>query len=143
VRIYGPSAPRNIPQDRNPVSLHIATNGYLAAVAGSDTTIASYTVPASRRAQILGGGVFGSVTTVLAAAQRARVRIATIPSASANRDLVRKQTAAAAAVDTFIDAYIAGLFLNPGDLVQVMVGLDAGTGAFQAAGGVFGVEYDS
>lgn len=143
MRITFPAGARGFPTDRNPTSLHIATNGYVAATAGSDTAIANYTVPNARKALFYGGGIFGAVTTVLGAAQTARVRIATIPSGGANRDYVRKQLAAASAVGAFIDAYINGFFLATGDNVQLLVGLDAGTGAFSAAGGVFGVEYDA
>jgi hypothetical protein len=139
VRIYAPAGTRSIPTDRNPSTVAVGSD--VGVAAGGTTTLATYTVPAARRADLAVQGEF-AVTTVLGAAQAGHLTLRVTPSGGADTPLAGADFVVASAVGTEKQTPSVHVQLKPGDKVVVQVALDAGTGLGTAKGGVQGVEYD-
>lgn len=136
--VFGPAGSRNIPTDRNPTTISVA--GGASVTAGATTTLATYTVPAGRRAE-LAGTISGVVTTALAAAQAAEVQIAVTPNGGVfARPCSIRFNGNAAGVRG--DSGIAKLYVKAGDLVEARATIGGGAGVLDTTGGFEGVEYD-
>lgn len=138
MRIFGPSGVRNFPTDRSPLTIAVAASA--TTTADAVATLATYTVPAGRRADLAvqAGSV---ITTVLAAAQIADVRIRVTPSGGAAQLVYVGNYQAAAAVGTVRETPSIHLQLRAGDLVEVQIFAAAGAGVILGSGGVQGIEY--
>src|SRR5712692_4815585 len=112
MRIYAPAGTRSIPTDRNPTTVAVGTDAGVAA--GGTTTLATYTVPAARRADVAAQGEF-NVTTALAAAQNAHTTVRVTPSGGADTPIAGAMTSAAAAAGTDRQTPSVHIQLKPGD----------------------------
>jgi hypothetical protein len=136
VRVAFPSGTRSNAFDRNPSS--VLVGGGASATAGQDNQVVTYTVPASRRADL---AVQTSlvVTTALVAAQVGRSEVL----GTGNVVIHLAELEPAAAVGTRADSPSIHVQLKAGETVQIRVTAGAGAGQVIVNGGIQGVEYDA
>ena len=140
MRQYGPTSPRNVPEDRNPST--VVGGSSQTAVGGQDLALATYTVPTSRRAT-LNCQVGGTVAVAFAAGQTATITIHVTPSGGADTIVAGHPFTTATPVNQGFPLGSATIRLKAGDLVTVRVTLGAGAGNLAAVGGLEGTEYDA
>ncbi len=140
MRQYTPATARQFPTDRNPTTISVGPTARQNVAGAATVTLATYTVPAGRRALITGMDDFAIVTTVLAAGQFAQLLIRRVTSTTI---LAFAESAAAAALGTSLRTSHPGLYLVAGEGVEVLASLQAGAGTLDAAGGIGGVEFDA
>jgi len=140
MRVAFPSGTRSAPFDRNPST--VDTGSVAEPVAGSTSTLATYTVPANRRAKI-SVQIATSIKTVLGAAQNADGTITSTPSGGGIQVVHQSQWYPTAPAQSRDGSPAVVMELKAGDLVLVQTHLDAGTGLIHASGSIVGVEYDA
>lgn len=140
MQLFGPTGSRSQREDRNPTT--VANGAAVAVFAGNTVTvIATYTVPADRRAIVVAHGAI-TVSTALAAGQIADLDVLITPSGGAATVTAFKRRTGSA-VDQVADLAVERIELRAGDLVRVRVTVGVGAGAVTGAGGIQGVEYDA
>jgi len=137
VRIYAPTSPRTFPTDRNPTTVAAMAGTFTATAAVQ--TIATYTVPAGRRA-LLVVVVQGVVDAVLTG--RGEIFIVVTPSGGGAQTMPFETRLAAVAGDQ-VNGAMQAIQLKAGDLVQVQGLLSVAGGTFIFNGGIQGLEYDA
>ena len=141
MRQYGPTSPRNIPTDRNPVTIALGGTQPLAGGAGAATFV-TYTVPAGRRA-ILWAQANMIVTVAFAAAQTCNTEVDVTPNGGALAPVAQCRFETLEPLSSKNQSPSVTLQLKAGDLVVIKVTIGAGAGAVNATGGLQGVEYDA
>ncbi len=137
MRIAFPAGTRNIPTDRNPLT--IAQGGVSALTAGSNLTPFDYTVPAQRR--FVGAIALGyTINVALAAGQQVSVAL----NKNAVGNFIELDAFAALAAEVSRDVAQADLVMAAGERYKGLASL-TGAGAGQAIAYHFlnGVEYDA
>jgi hypothetical protein len=139
MELFGPSGVRQFPTDRNPVTVALGSSG--TSTGGVATTLAAYTVPAGRRADVIAqaGAI---VTTALPAGATHNAQVFVTPSGGGPQAVYVASFAGAPAAGVRGDIPSCRVQLRAGDLVQITV-FAAGVGVLQAGGGIHGVEYDA
>ncbi len=140
MRIYGPSSPRNNALDRNPTTLHfgaLSTQG-----GGTNVVVATYTVPANRRARIESTWNWFLITTALAAGQSISSHIQVTVPAPTTPVVVTDSGPAAIGPESEGDS-VGPVELSAGETIEAraIVGIGAGVVSFRL--GFHGVEYDA
>lgn len=142
----------SFPEDRNPCTVAIASNPFSTdpaatgglVTAGPFQVFAEYEVPEHRIGRVLDISGIGRITTVLGAAQEARVEVRLIP-ASGGEPIVQRIIvagfAAAAGTQLFLPGSIE-LFLLPRWKLQIGAVLTAGAGAMKLHCAITGYEYN-
>ncbi len=138
MRIYGPTSPRSFPTDRNPTRIALSVGGMTANPGGTTLTLATYTVPAARKAQLYTLDGFQFVTTALAAGQASDIEVLINGTSFTARRLPP-----ASALAALISLTLNGLFLTAGDVLLFRCVTGAGAGAVSVTGGFDLVEYDA
>jgi len=141
VRLYGPTGTRAFPTDRNPST--VAVGGQAFVNFGNTTVIASYTVPAGRRAEI-SSSVDAWVSVALPAGFEAGADMATTPNGGAFALTMRVNFGPAAPLNSQKSLANGPYYLKAGDLVQLRGYVGGGaSGQVSVAVGLQGVEYDA
>ncbi len=141
MQLFGPTGSRSQWEDRNPTRVNDANFTDLAGSATFDLVV--YTVPANRRARLLHGFLFGVVTTALAAAQTADVRMETESPGPAILEMMMLHFRAAAALGTTFQESTNGLYLVAGDVLRFRASAAAGAGVIRVTMGYNLIEYDA
>ncbi len=137
MRIYGPTSPRSFPLDRNPTTVAVMAGTFTATAAVQ--TLATYTVPAARRA-LLVVVVQGVVDAVLTG--RGELTIVVSPGGVGAQTMPFETRLAAVAGDQ-VNGAMQAIQLKATDVVQVQGLLSVAGGTFIMNGGIQGVEYDA
>ncbi len=142
MRQYGPAGARNIPVDRNPSTIVNGGGPGGPFAGGTNNLLATYTVPALRRALVEIAQGFEEVAVALAAGQTAVIDVLITPSGGAQTLVAQNFMGGAAPALTNRTVAAQGLTLKAGDLVEVRMVITAGAGTVSAGGGLKATEYD-
>jgi len=137
MRIAFPSGTRNLPTDRNPLT--IKQGGSQVATGLVTLTMTTYTVPALRRAELV-VTISGIVQVAQAAGQNGLVAV-TVTGQAASSPAIR--FLGGAPIQTADWRQTGTIYLAAGDQVQTQVLNAAGVGSIVADGAAFIVEYDA
>ncbi len=143
MRIYGPSSTRAFPVDRTPLSVANGGGPGGPFAGGTNNLLATYTVPAGRRAfvEVIGG--FIEVAVAMAAGQTTVVSILVTPSGGVQTLVDQNFLGGAAPALTNRTVVAYGVYLKAGDLIELRAILTAGAGTASAGGGLKLTEFDA
>ncbi len=143
MRVYAPSSPRNFPIDRNPVTVVNGGGPGGPFAGGTNNVLATYTVPALRRALVAIAQGFIEVAVAMAAGQTTVISVLVTPSGGAQTLIAQEFLGGAAPALTNRQVAAQAVTLKAGDLIEVRAILTAGAGTASAGGGLQATEYDA
>ena len=141
MRIIYPTGTLTLPADRNPLGVTLRYDA-LESTQTSITTRATYTVPANRRAEVMGIDLSMEVKTVLASALEVVLQVTRNPAGS-NENLAKINNYLITVGTKDKIAFQSGLLLSAAEVLTIRSAFGPATGAVHMIALVSIMEYDA